>query len=290
MKTFACALAALLLAACGFEPLGGETTLLPVTKRPADRVGLATIENGLAYDGCSFLITVDGAGYAASASTKPLVESIATKIGTTRANITFRLTGGTATVACGRTTRTLPEIEVLALSPTNDVLSATATIENGLPYDGCSFPITIDKTEYAPSAASRALVRSIAEKKIGSTKVSLTYRLLGSMGSVECGWGSTQTLPEIEVLSLSLLASTANVIIHNDLPADGCSYPIELDGVRYAPSAASAGLVEAFATKFGQNPATIDYELTGQTGQVKCGWGSSQSLPELHVLAIRPRS
>lgn len=179
---------------------------------------------------------------------------------------------------------------MLALTATNDVLSATASVENGLPYDGCSYPITIDQTQYAPSASSRALVQAIASRKIGHTRVTLTYRLLNSLGSVECGWGATQTLPELEVLSLALAVSTADVVIRNELPADGCSYPVELNGTRYAPSPSSRARVEQFATKFGENPATIDYELTGNVATVTCGWGATQQLPEIDVVAIRPRS
>ncbi len=104
-------------------------------------------------------------------------------------------------------------------------------------------------------------------KKYGDTNVRLTFRLPGTMATVECGWGSTQ-----------------------ELPFDGCSYPIELNGVRYAPSAASAGIVESFATRVGANEATIDYELTGASGTVKCGRAGTQSLPEIDVVAIRPRS
>lgn len=278
-----------LTAACGFEPLGGETTLLPVTKAaPASRTAPGSIENGLPYDGCSFPITIDGVEYAPSASSKALVEAFATKLGVTRANVTFRLTGGTASVPCGRTPRTLPEIEVLALTAVTDVLSASASVENGLPYDGCSYPITIDKTEYAPSASSRALVQAIASRKIGQTKVTLTYRLSGATGEVECGWGSTQTLPEIEVLSIAL--STADVVIFNQLPADGCSFPVELNGTRYAPSPGSRARVERFASRDGANPATIDYELTGGVSTVTCGWGATLQLPEIDVVEIRPRS
>lgn len=90
------ALSALLfIAACGFEPLGGETTLLPVTKAaPTSRTALASIENGLPYDGCSFPVTIDGTEYAPSASSKALVEAFASKAGVTRANVTYRLTVG----------------------------------------------------------------------------------------------------------------------------------------------------------------------------------------------------
>lgn len=290
MRSLLAASLLVLVSACGFTPLGGETTLLPVVKKPGALSGVASIENGLPYDGCSYPITINGTQYAASPATRSLVESIATRSGVTRATISYRVTGGTSTISCEIGTRAFPEIEVLALTPINDVLSAAASIENGLAYDGCSYPISVGMTTYAPSASSKALVESIASKKFGETKVQMTYRVTGAMASVECGWGSTTQYPEIEVLTLTILATTANVIIHNDVPFDGCSYAVELNGVRYAPSVASAGIVESFATRVGVNEATIDYELTGATGTVKCGWGATQSLPEINVLAIRPRS
>lgn len=290
MRSIVSAVVLVVVSACGFTPLGGETTLLPVVKFPGALSGVASIENGLPYDGCSYTITINGTEYAASRPTRPLVASVATKSGVTRATISYRVTGGTSTIACEAGTRALPEIEVMALTVIDDVLTDVGSIENGLAYDGCSYPITIGMTTYAPSAGSKALVESIASKKFGDTKVRLTFRLPGTMAAVECGWGSTQELPEIEVLTLTILTSTGNIIIHNELPFDGCSYPIELNGVRYAPSAASSGLVESFATRVGANEATIDYELTGASGTVKCGRAGTQSLPEIDVLAIRPRS
>lgn len=297
MRSLSSVVVLVVVSACGFTPLGGETTLLPVVKRPVDTQkptlsAVGTVANGLLRDGCSYPITIGTSTYAASAATRALVESVASKrSGETKVNITYRVTGLVGSVECGwGTTQQWPEIEVLALTVIDDVLTDVGSIENGLAYDGCSYPITIGMTTYAPSAASKALVESIASKKYGDTNVRLTFRLPGTMASVECGWGSTQELPEIEVISLELLFTTGNVIIHNELPFDGCSYPIELNGVRYAPSAASAGFVESFATQVGANDATIDYELTGASGTVKCGRAGTQSLPEIDVLAIRPRS
>lgn len=182
---------------------------------------------------------------------------------------------------------TLAPITVLPATPS--ALSGTASIENGLPYDGCSYPITIAGVQYAASPATKALVQSFI-KKIGTTRATITYRLTGGTTSVECGWGSTQTLPELEVLSLAALPDTTIAIIHNDLPADGCSYPIEFNQVRYAPSPASMPKVRTFAQQFGANPAVIEYELTRGVAQVECGWGATELLPEIEVISIRPQN
>lgn len=181
----------------------------------------------------------------------------------------------------------LSPIKVLPATPTS--LSGTASIENGLPYDGCSYPITIGELTYAASPATKSLVESVI-KRIGTTRASITYRRTGGMTTVECGWGSTQTLPEIEVLSLVALANSTTAIIRNDLPFDGCSYPIEFNHMRYAPSPSSKPKVRTFAEQVGANAVAIEYELTNGVAEVECGWGVKEQLPEIEVLTIRPQN
>lgn len=181
----------------------------------------------------------------------------------------------------------LSPITVLPAPPATH--SATASIENGLPFDGCSYPITLGEQRYAPSPATKGLVQG-AITKIGTTRVSISYRVTGATAVVECGWGGSMTLPEIEVLSLTLLANTTTAIVRNDLPADGCSYPIEFNQLRYAPSPASKPRVRTFAQQFGANPAVIEYELTNGVAEVECGWGVKEQLPEIEVLSIRAQN
>ncbi len=80
---------------------------------------------------------------------------------------------------------------------------ALATIENGLPYDACSFVVEVGPDRYAPDSASAALVREFTHGAIGSTKANIEYRLTGAAGQVECGWGSVQQLPEIAIRAIS---------------------------------------------------------------------------------------
>jgi hypothetical protein len=94
--------------------------------------------------------------------------------------------------ACGAFS--VPEGRSLALT------SASATIENGLPYDGCSFPVEIDGVSYAPDARSLDAIRAFGESFTGKTSVDVDYRLTGRTGQVECGWNTHQDLPEIEVV------------------------------------------------------------------------------------------
>lgn len=74
---------------------------------------------------------------------------------------------------------------------------ATATIENLLPVDGCSYPVTIDDVRYAPDAASVAEIR---ERTLPPrATVEIRYRLTGETGQVSCGRAS-ETLPEITIV------------------------------------------------------------------------------------------
>ncbi|MCU0698585.1 MAG: hypothetical protein MUC96_18950 [Myxococcaceae bacterium] len=79
--------------------------------------------------------------------------------------------------------------------------TSAATVENGLPYDGCSYPLTIDGVQYAPSADSMARVEAIAQ--VGRVNVTVTWRATGKQTTVACGWGSSQTLPEVQVVSIA---------------------------------------------------------------------------------------
>ena len=101
-----------------------------------------------------------------------------------------------AAAACGA----LPERAEEDLSATHYIV-AEAELENGLPYDGCTWLVTVGDAEYAPSAASRAVIEAYT-KDIGSTTARIRYRLTGASGDVACGWNTTRTLPEIEIASI----------------------------------------------------------------------------------------
>ena len=73
---------------------------------------------------------------------------------------------------------------------------AVATITNQLPVDGCSYPVTINGVDYAPDAASIAAISDRVTAG-GSLRVVIRYRLTGNTGQVECGFGTSRTLPEI---------------------------------------------------------------------------------------------
>src|SRR5262245_17936758 len=109
--------------------------------------------------------------------------------------------------------------------------------------------------------------------------------LLLALGSA-CG----VAVPEGESRSGQLGASpptaTAEAVVVNGLPYDGCSFPVRVGGTDYAPDASSQTKIAAFVQSVGENPARIEYQLTGGTAQVECGWGSHLVLPEIRILSI----
>ncbi len=82
--------------------------------------------------------------------------------------------------------------------------TAIATISNGLPVDGCSFPVTIDNVEYAPDRQSIAAISDQVPAG-GQLRVRIKYRLTGRKGRVECGFGTSRQLPEITFRVLRVL-------------------------------------------------------------------------------------
>ena len=71
----------------------------------------------------------------------------------------------------------------------------TASFEDTLPVDGCSYIVNIDGVEYTPDAEGRA---AIDERRLpdGATR-RIRYHLTGDLGSAPCGWGGHADLPEI---------------------------------------------------------------------------------------------
>jgi hypothetical protein len=89
--------------------------------------------------------------------------------------------------------------------------------------------------------------------------------------------------------STATTVQSADAVIVNGLPYDGCSYVIEVGQTQYAPDAVSRDLVVAFGVAIGKTPVHIDYRLTGATGQVECGWGSQRQLPEVALVSLTAR-
>ncbi|MEO7729477.1 MAG: hypothetical protein ABIY55_00785 [Kofleriaceae bacterium] len=64
-------------------------------------------------------------------------------------------------------------------------------------------------------------------------------------------------------------ATVATATIQNNLEVDGCAYLVTIEGVRYAPDAASRAAIDD-----NQLPptatVTVAYRRTGKVGQVQC--------------------
>jgi len=77
-----------------------------------------------------------------------------------------------------------------------DSAKATATIANLLPADGCSYPVTINGTDYAPNDGSLEVAHDHVPP--GQTITArISYRLTGGTATVACGFDRTVELPEI---------------------------------------------------------------------------------------------
>jgi hypothetical protein len=84
---------------------------------------------------------------------------------------------------------------------------------------------------------------------------------------------------ERESAAGSVVATIANM-----LPVDGCSYPVTIDGVDYAPDARTLAVIRDRIPAGETITVRIDYQLTGRTAQVECGWGVVRELPEIAVV------
>lgn len=90
---------------------------------------------------------------------------------------------------------------------------------------------------------------------------------------------------DAEQESTTTQVSTATIA--NMLPVDGCSYPVTIHGVDYAPDADSTTVMRELVPAGGTLRVLIEYRLTGRTGQVECGFGATMELPEITVCLRR---
>ena len=89
-----------------------------------------------------------------------------------------------------------------------------AILQNQLPVDGCDWHFGVDLVDewgqFVPDAASKPKVDAmikLAEPQFGISqiKVKLRYRLTGKEQDVQCGWGKTTKMAEIEIASIQKL-------------------------------------------------------------------------------------
>jgi hypothetical protein len=81
-------------------------------------------------------------------------------------------------------------------------------------------------------------------------------------------------------------SAKATATIANMLPVDGCSFPVTIDGVDYAPNDASLEVIRDFVPAGSTITARISYRLTGATGQIECGFGTTLQVPLISVRVL----
>jgi hypothetical protein len=94
-----------------------------------------------------------------------------------------------------------------------DFVKAEGTLVHMLFVDGCDWHFSInlkdDAIMLAPDEASLAKVKAFADQNGGmkfgvfNQNVTVEYRLTGRKKDLQCGWGKTSTLDEIEVKQIT---------------------------------------------------------------------------------------
>jgi hypothetical protein len=77
----------------------------------------------------------------------------------------------------------------------------------------------------------------------------------------------------------------ATATIANLLPANGCSYPVTINGRDYAPNDGSLDVIHDLVPPGQAITARISYRLTGHTATVRCGFGRAE-VPEIAFRVI----
>lgn len=100
------------------------------------------------------------------------------------------------------------------------------------------------------------------------------------------GWADAQDPQDSSAPQEVTPSAKATATIANQLPADGCSFPVTIDGVDYAPNDASLEVLRDLVPGGGMITARVSYRLTGNTGQVECGFGTTVQVPEISVRVL----
>ncbi|MBC8109966.1 MAG: hypothetical protein H7Y04_02785 [Verrucomicrobia bacterium] len=83
------------------------------------------------------------------------------------------------------------------------VFEAKAVFSNDLPSDGCSWRVFVQSEFYGPDTNSVQKISDfLANNSVKSLEFIISCQLTGKNTIVTCGWGGTQTLPEISILSI----------------------------------------------------------------------------------------
>jgi hypothetical protein len=97
------------------------------------------------------------------------------------------------------------------------------------------------------------------------------------------GWANSQDPQDSSATSEVTPSDVVIATIANQLPVDGCSFPVTIDGVTYAPNDASLEVIRDLVPGGSTITARVSYRLTGATGQIRCGFGTTLEAPLISV-------
>lgn len=100
------------------------------------------------------------------------------------------------------------------------------------------------------------------------------------------GWANAQDPRDSSAPREVAPSAKATATIANQLPVDGCSFPVTIDGVDYAPNDASLEVIRDLVPGGSAITARISYRLTGHTGEIECGFGTTLQVPEISVRVL----
>ena len=105
-----------------------------------------------------------------------------------------------------------------------------------------------------------------------------------------CACGPVRTTTGLEQNQDTLQSSTTTQAgeLENGLAYDACTWVVQFGDRRYGPSETSVAKIEAFTHHaIGNTKVTIEYQVTGNTVSVPCGWNPLDALDEIHIVSLR---
>jgi hypothetical protein len=95
----------------------------------------------------------------------------------------------------------------------DDYVTQEATLSDNLPVDGCTWHFTVslgdEWGQFVANESSQAKVdaiiqslQTVSSNGLYSAKVEMTYKLTNKIRKVQCGWGKTTDMEEIDIKTI----------------------------------------------------------------------------------------